>query len=42
MLDAYIDAPDVFEAYPELRNVKVEFEALKGNEKLVSPLLTII
>lgn len=33
MLDAYIDAPDVFEAYPELRNVKVEFEALKGNEK---------
>lgn len=32
-LDAYIDAPDVFEAYPELRNVKVEFEALKGNEK---------
>lgn len=34
MLDAYIDAPDVFEAYPELRNVKVEFEALKGNEKV--------
>lgn len=33
MLDAYIDAPDVFEAYPELGNVKVEFEALKGNEK---------
>lgn len=33
MLDAYIAAPDVFEAYPELRNVKVEFEALKGNEK---------
>lgn len=32
-LDAYIDAPDVFEAYPELRNIKVEFEALKGNEK---------
>lgn len=32
-MDAYIDAPDVFEAYPELRNVKVEFEALKGNEK---------
>lgn len=32
-LDAYIDAPDAFEAYPELRNVKVEFEALKGNEK---------
>lgn len=32
-LDAYIDAPDVFEAYPELRNVKVEFEALKGKEK---------
>lgn len=32
-LDAYIDAPAVFEAYPELRNVKVEFKALKGNEK---------
>lgn len=31
-LEAYIDAPDVFKAYPELREIKVKFQAMESNE----------
>lgn len=30
-LEAYIDAPDVFKAYPELREIKVKFQAMESN-----------
>lgn len=31
-LEAYVDAPDLYKSYPELRNVKVNFERMDGEE----------